>query len=254
MDKRVKIALISVLAIFVAAIAFGIIYAVLEQTAEIKTKYDDPAKVIEGEGLKQDGDFELSKYYLSQSATTYSYTIFLIYDNGEYHFSVGTSDTASGTYTQDGNIVNVNYTVSGSSDGTSEDTQMIVTGDYIFFNTAICCGDEIPDTTTFNAKVSRLSSDGTAYQYTFHEDGTYELLYGKRGRTNWNTVSGHYTRNADGSISRTLITVKTGEENDSLPFLVYEGHLIDSVYDALTEDEYNAKLEELAAANAESEE
>jgi len=247
MNKKVKIAFIAACAIIVAALIFGIAYAIWEQSGTIKTKYKDISSVIDGEGLAHAEETEFSNYYMCDATGMSSdgIPIFLKFEGKDYGFDMGTTATALGSYSVSGNAIDVTYKISGDDSGRTATQRILIDGAIAFFDYAICCGDTIPETGNFNAVVSKVGTDGTSYQYTFHDDGSYELLYGKRGRVNWNTVTGHYTRNDDGTISRTLIDVNTGNENKTLDLYVYEGHLIDNFYVAITDAEFAEKIDYL---------
>lgn len=238
MEKGMKIAVIALGALMVAALIFGIGYAIWERTGEIPTKYENYSDIMSGEGLISDTDETPNEYYIFDASSLNSSNIFMVFKDGNFSYSMGGSGMASGEYTVDKNVISLNYSSNTSDEGSSV-ASMVVDGDLLFFVSSICTGDAIPSGKTFNAVVTRRTNNEEAYEYTFREDGSYDLKFGKRkGRNEWTTVSGHYTVNDDGTVSRTLINLSTGVESDTLPLYIYKGHLVDSFYTAITEEEY----------------
>jgi len=241
MNKRGKIIFGTVIGLMVAALIFGIVYAIIEKSKKITAEPVDLTQYV------NDSEIELSGFYQSTSAAGQAASnLFMIFDEAtaSYTYASANQTLTSGMYTVSGNEVTTIY--QDTFTGTNSEVKLLTdsNGKYIFFETNICSGDDsIPATGTFDAKFTKVDTSGTGYIYEFKSDGTYTTTYGTANDcTTWKTLEGTYWRNSEDPniIERTL----NGETStQGFPMYSLNGRLVDAVYAAITEEEYNAEVE-----------
>lgn len=233
MKKSGYIILWSVVGAMVIAIGIGLFFAIKEKLTRITAETVDVSDWVTEE------DIELNKYYAASTDSTIdgSDTFFSFNDDNTFALGSAESSLAQGTYSVENNEVITTYTDSYST--SSAEYKLMVEGDFLFFESNVCDGDEIPDTDTFEAKVSRVDSTGYGYQYEFREDGTYTYTYGDADDcTKWTVAEGTYVRNDDNTLTLTL------NDKEVSPVYISHNHIITSIYKAITEEEYDAAMEE----------
>lgn len=233
MKKTGYVILWSVVGAMVIAIGIGLFFAIREKMTRITAETVDVSDWI------SDEDITVKEHYCAHTGMypTASDTFINFASNGSYEMKTGTSSMAQGTYTVDKNVITTSYQSSYSS--SSAEVNLLAEGNFIFFESNICSGDEIPDDDTFDATVSRVDAAGYGYQYEFRKDGTYTLTHGEaKDCRKWTVVDGTYKRNADNTLTVTL------NDSDALPLYISHGHLVTSFYTEISNDEYDKAMKE----------